>query len=113
MSDRRSNGRVPYPIQQRTRLIESNGETETTADFDWQLFHDVSLGGCSFWSPRSLRGQRLWVELGLDRDCLTRLAEVCHETEIQCLARPLFLIGCRFVRPIDSGTEADTSPALN
>jgi hypothetical protein len=113
MSDRRSNGRVPYPIQQRMWLNESRSEAETTADFDWQLFHDVSLDGCSFWSPRPLRGRRLWVELGLDSDCLTRLAEVCHETEIQCLARPLFLVGCRFVRPIASGAEPDTSTALN
>ena len=60
MTDRRSDRRVPYPIQQRTRL-----------------------------------------------------ADVCHQTEIQCLARPLFLVGCQFVRPIASGTDSPASTAVN
>jgi PilZ domain-containing protein len=113
MSDRRSCGRVSYPIQQRIRLAENHSETESTTDFGWQLFHDVSLGGCSFWSPRHLRGQRLWIELGLDGEYLTRLAEVCHKTEIQCLAHPMFLVGCRFVQPLSSSAGSAASIAQN
>ena len=75
----------------------------SASGFEWQLFHNVAQGGCSFWSSRPLRGRRLWVELGFDRSCLTRLAEVCHETEIKCLAHPLFLVGCRFVQPLSNG----------
>jgi hypothetical protein len=97
MHERRSTVRVSYPIRQRVRQAEEHAVS--SADFESHLFHDVSLGGCSFWSTRPLRGQRLSIELGLDHNHLTRLAEVCHETEIQCLARPLYRVGCRFLPP--------------
>jgi hypothetical protein len=101
--NRRSSGRVNYPFQQRLCLVESPSPTETAIEFEWQLFHDVGQCGCSFWSTRPMYGKRLWIELGFDGECQTQLAEVCHVTEIQCLGRPLFLVGCQFVQPLLDG----------
>jgi hypothetical protein len=104
MVDRRTSGRVAYPFQQRTCMVEPGGDTAT--DIDSHLFHDVSTGGCSFWSTEPLQNQQLWIELGFDHDHLTRLAEVCHQTAIQCLARPVYLVGCRFLQPISHRATA-------
>jgi hypothetical protein len=112
MFDRRTSGRVSYPFPQRMRSAEDRSEAEIATDFDFQLFHDVALGGCSFWSDRPRQGQRLWIELGFEHERLTRLAEVCHETEIRCLARPMFLVGCRFLQPIKRGPVPATSTYL-
>ena len=98
MYDRRTSGRVSYPFQQRTCVAEFGDDTMT--GIDSQLFHDVSVGGCSFWSMRPMHSQQLWIELGFDQDRLTRLAEVCHQTAVQCLAHPVYLVGCRFLQPI-------------
>jgi hypothetical protein len=73
---------------------------DTAAEIDSHLFHDVSAGGCSFWSTEPLQNHQLWIELGFGHDHLTRLAEVRHQTAIQCLARPVYLVGCRFLLPI-------------
>ena len=111
MHDRRTSGRVSYPFRQRTCTNDLGDETAALVDSP--LFHDVSQSGCSFWSNRPLDSQQLWIELGFEQERLTRPAEVCHQTRVGCLARPLYLVGCRFLQPISQGTEPPALSASN
>ena len=111
LHDNRASQRFAYPFQQRTSIVEERGAT--VGAFDSRLFHDISLGGCSFWSTQPLSCRHVWIELGRDDDCLTRLAEVRHETKVECLARPLYLVGCRFLTSMAANAASGEHPSPN
>jgi hypothetical protein len=97
----RTSKRRAFPFRQRVAFGKWAGEPPEEAFVD-VTFRDVSASGCSFMLTTRPEANQLLVQLGTVNHRVLVEAEVVHSTLHQDEFGATFLIGCRFLRRLES-----------